>query len=156
LAELVRLYGLRKWVEPAYRQVKGALGWADVQVRADRAIRRHWQLVCCAFSFCWWAFLHGSAPATAAAWLLQLPAPVEPAVGEKDGSAGSTEPGPRPRQRPALSWPVALRQVQRWLDPWTMLWRCWRAWSTAPPPAPLQRLLDAVAQGHSLRLPLRI
>jgi hypothetical protein len=24
-------------------------------VRSDLAIRRHWQLVCCAFSFCWWA-----------------------------------------------------------------------------------------------------
>jgi len=57
LAEVVRLYGLRQWVEQAYRQVKGALGWADFQVRSDRAIRRHWQLVCCAFSFCWWAAL---------------------------------------------------------------------------------------------------
>ncbi len=25
-------------------------------VRSDRAIRRHWQLVCCAFSFCWQAW----------------------------------------------------------------------------------------------------
>jgi hypothetical protein len=57
LAEIVRLYGLRQWVEQGYRQVKGALGWADFQVRSDRAIRRHWQLVCCAFSFCWWAYL---------------------------------------------------------------------------------------------------
>ena len=24
-------------------------------MRADIAIRRHWQLICCAFSFCWWA-----------------------------------------------------------------------------------------------------
>jgi hypothetical protein len=44
LAEIVRLYGLRQWVEQGYRQVKGALGWADFQVRSDRAIRRHWQL----------------------------------------------------------------------------------------------------------------
>jgi hypothetical protein len=57
LAEIVRLYGLRQWVEQGYRQVKGALGWADFQVRSDHAIRRHWQLVCCAFSFCWWAYL---------------------------------------------------------------------------------------------------
>jgi hypothetical protein len=57
LAEIVRLYGLRQWVEQGYKQVKGALGWADFQVRSDRAIRRHWQLVCCAFSFCWWAYL---------------------------------------------------------------------------------------------------
>ena len=55
LAEVVRLYALRNWVEQGYKQVKQALGWAQYQVRSDRAIRRHWQLVCCAFSFCWWA-----------------------------------------------------------------------------------------------------
>jgi hypothetical protein len=57
LAEVVRLYGLRNWVEQGYKQVKGELGWADFQVRSDRAIRRHWALVCCAFSFCWQAVL---------------------------------------------------------------------------------------------------
>jgi hypothetical protein len=56
LAEVVRLYSLRNWVEQGYKQVKGELGWADFQVRSDRAIRRHWQLVCCAFSFCWRAW----------------------------------------------------------------------------------------------------
>ena len=55
LAAVVRLYGLRNWVEQSYKQVKQALGWAQYQVRSDRAMRRHWQLVCCAFSFCWWA-----------------------------------------------------------------------------------------------------
>ena len=65
LAEVVRLYGLRNWVEQGYKQVKGELGWADFQVRSDRAIRRHWALVCCAFSFCWQAFLaeHPTRPA---------------------------------------------------------------------------------------------
>jgi hypothetical protein len=57
LAEVVRLYGLRNWVEQGYKQVKGELGWADFQVRSDQAICRHWALVCCAFSFCWQAFL---------------------------------------------------------------------------------------------------
>jgi hypothetical protein len=56
LAEIVRLYGLRMWVEQSYKQVKHVLGWSDYQVRSDLAIRRHWQLVCCAFSFCWWAY----------------------------------------------------------------------------------------------------
>jgi len=55
LAEVVRLYGLRTWVEQAYKQVKGSLGWSQYQVRSDRAIRRHWALVQCAFAFCWWA-----------------------------------------------------------------------------------------------------
>jgi hypothetical protein len=56
LAEVVRLYGLRMWVEQSYKQVKHVLGWSDYQVRSDLAIRRHWELVCCAFSFCWWAY----------------------------------------------------------------------------------------------------
>lgn len=55
VAELVRLYGLRHWVEQSYKQVKQALGWSAYQVRSDRAMRRHWALVCCAFCFCWWA-----------------------------------------------------------------------------------------------------
>ena len=54
--EVVRIYGSRMWVEQGYKQVKHALGWSAYQVRSDRAIRRHWQLVCCAFSFCWWAY----------------------------------------------------------------------------------------------------
>jgi hypothetical protein len=56
LADIVRLYGLPNWVEQGYKQVKGELGWADFQVRSDRAIRRHWALVACAFSFCWQAW----------------------------------------------------------------------------------------------------
>jgi SRSO17 transposase len=54
LEEVVRLYGLRHWVEQGYKQMKDELGWADFMVRNDLAIRRHWQLVCCAFAFCWW------------------------------------------------------------------------------------------------------
>jgi SRSO17 transposase len=56
VAEVARPCGLRMWVERSHRQVKHALGWSDYQVRSDAAIRRHWQLVCLAFSFCWWAF----------------------------------------------------------------------------------------------------
>jgi hypothetical protein len=58
LAEIIRLYGLRMWVEQSYKQIKHVLGWSDYQVRSDLAIRRHWQLVCVAFSFCWWAYGH--------------------------------------------------------------------------------------------------
>ncbi len=63
LSEIVALYGLRNWIEQGYKQVKSELGWADFQVRADRAIRRHWTLVCCAFSFCWHAGQTEAAPA---------------------------------------------------------------------------------------------
>jgi hypothetical protein len=82
LAEVVRLYGLRNWVEQGYKQVKGELGWADFQVRSDQAIRRHWILVCCAFSFCWQAFL-AEQPNQAA----QPTGPIRPA-GRLDGRAG--------------------------------------------------------------------
>ncbi len=61
LTEVVRLYGLRNWVEQSYKQVKGALGWNAYQVRKDHAIRRHWALVCGAFAFCWWADRHDHA-----------------------------------------------------------------------------------------------
>ena len=54
LAEIVRIYGLRNWIEQGYKQMKDELGWADFMVRSDRAIRRHWTLVCCAVAFCWW------------------------------------------------------------------------------------------------------
>jgi hypothetical protein len=65
LEEVIRLYGLRMWVEQSYKQVKHALGWSQYQVRSDQAIRRHWQLVCCAFSFCWYHASHPSARGTA-------------------------------------------------------------------------------------------
>lgn len=59
----MRLYGLRVWVEQSYKQVKQGLGWTEYQVRSDLAIRRHWQLACCAFSFCWWALDQEDGPA---------------------------------------------------------------------------------------------
>jgi len=58
LEEVVRLYGLRMWVEQSYKHVKHELGWSQYQVRSDKAIRRHWQLVCCAFCFCWYYVSH--------------------------------------------------------------------------------------------------
>jgi hypothetical protein len=49
--------------------------------------------------------------------------------------------------RPLLSWPRALRKVRAWLEPWILLQRYWHAWSTLPPPLPLQQLLDALLWG---------
>jgi SRSO17 transposase len=103
LEEIVRLYGLRNWVEQSYKQAKQELGWADFQVRQDRAIRRHWELVCCAFAFCWWARSHGPAEPVGAPAAVpwpsreadeRRPAPsreleAEPAVGEKSGDPRS-------------------------------------------------------------------
>ena len=62
LAEIVRIYGIRHWIEQSYKQVKDELGWADFQVRSDLAIRRHQALVNCAFSFCWAAWFADHPP----------------------------------------------------------------------------------------------
>jgi SRSO17 transposase len=62
VAEVVRLYGLRAWVEQSYKQVKTTLGWAQYQVRSSRAIQRHWILIYCAFTFCWWQAAQPSSP----------------------------------------------------------------------------------------------
>jgi hypothetical protein len=88
LAEVVRLYSLRNGVEHGYKQVKNELGWADFQVRSDRAIRRHWQLVCCAFCFCW------------RAWFAEPPAPPPPdAQPASAGARGETTSQQRARAR---------------------------------------------------------
>ncbi len=63
LAEIMRIYGIRHWIEQSYKQVKDELGWADFQVRSDAAIRRHQTLVNCAFSFCWAAWFADTAAA---------------------------------------------------------------------------------------------
>lgn len=84
LAEVVRLYGLRNWVEQSYKQVKGELGWADFMVRADTAIRRHWHLVCCAFSFCWQAYFSSEGQ--------RAPAEIDPGDNEPVDAALLAEP----------------------------------------------------------------
>ena len=51
-----------------------------------------------------------------------------------------------------ISWPVALRRVRAWLEPYVMLLRYWRAWSEKAPPEPLQTLLDWLWIGRPLYL----
>ena len=83
LAEVVRLSGLRNWVEQGYRQVKQELGWADFMVRSDLAIRRHWLLVCCAFSSCWRAWFADDAAPAPTVTIVPPSAPPAPEAGEK-------------------------------------------------------------------------
>ena len=125
LAEVVRLYGLRNWVEQGDKQLKQELGWADFMVRSDPAIRRHWHLVFCAFSFCWRAwFTTGPPPdATDPAAPADPDAPSAPARGENGPRPDRpTAPGllaedapPRPRLAGSLELPLALlaRVVER-------------------------------------------
>ncbi len=96
LAEVARLYGLRAWVEQGYKQMKQELGWADWQVRTDRAIRRHWALVCCAFSFCWWAWSRAPDAHPAPSGASDRDQPVPAAAGR-----GKNVAGDRSARRPA-------------------------------------------------------
>jgi hypothetical protein len=107
LAEIVRIYGLRHWVEQSYKQVKDELGWADFQVRSDMAIRRHQALVNCAFCFCWDTWLTGPPPPGPAAG-----SPIErgrrrqlPAAPGTTEHPASTQLAPRTARRPQLADP---------------------------------------------------
>jgi SRSO17 transposase len=96
ISEIVGLYGLRMWIEQSYKQVKHVLGWSQYQVRSDIAIRRHWQLVCLAFSFCWWAY--GGLPIEEMAEKETDPAAESAGRGKKESSgvvAGGLEGGER-------------------------------------------------------------
>jgi SRSO17 transposase len=97
LAQVVRLYGLRMWVEQSYKQTKHALGWSQYQVRSDRAIRRHWQLVCCASSFCWWHESHPAAEEAAGRGENAPPAPaglLASRAARRARLAGAVDPAP--------------------------------------------------------------
>ncbi len=152
LQDVVRLYGLRMWIEQSYKHVKHVLGWSEYQVRSDRAIRRHWQLVCCAFSFCCYHASHFCSSKTEDAREASEP----PTSQRPEGAVDVTAPGKKISKetgsRPPLSWPIALRAVRGWLEPWIMLRRFWRAWSEQPPPPLLQRLLDQLGRGQALFL----
>jgi SRSO17 transposase len=142
LEEIIQLYAWRNWTEQGYKYVKGELGWADFQVRGDTAIRRHWVLVCAAFSFCWWQ--------AAREGRLAGPHPVR--TGSKPARAGRAGAGKNIRPQPPLSWPKALRAVRAWLAPFHWLTRCWKAWAPAPPPPELATLLEAVGSGVPINL----
>ena len=93
LAEVVRLYGLRIWVEESYKRMKDELGWADFMVRSDRAIRRHWALVCCAFAFCWWHEAYRARVVDARTEMLSAPPPEKAPIRRKKNPAAACTPG---------------------------------------------------------------
>jgi hypothetical protein len=147
--EVVRLYALRTWIEQSYKQVKNSLGWAHYQVRKDIAIRRHWQMVCCAFAFCWWESLGFVEDETSPGVVLHENSPTL-AAKTQEAERGKRSAGqPKP---PHLSWPLALRKVRAWLEPYVMLIRYWRAFSDLPPPPELRALLEWVFSGRGLYL----
>ena len=138
LAEIVRIYGIRHWIEQSYKQVKDELGWADFQVRSDIAIRRHQVLVNCAFSFCWDAWFAHPAPAATP------PAP-DADGGERGARARRAEPAP------AVLAPGAARRARlaRPVDRAAALVDRMAERAPAPPAA---RPDDILRAGHGLHL----
>jgi hypothetical protein len=155
LAEVSRLYALRSWIEQSYKQVKNSLGWAHYQLRSDIAIRRHWELVCCAFSFCWWAWPSpqevpidvGSPPA---AVVLEEEESSSTSAAEEEEYGGERK-APK-TEPPPVTWPRALRKVRSWLQPYVMLLRYWRAYTDLPLPEQLEALLDRLFSAEGLYL----
>src|SRR5205809_911578 len=146
LAEVVRCYGLRNWVEQGYKQVKHELGWADFPRSAPPPRSAGTTPWCAAHS------VSAGGPGSPTRRQRSLPPtarrPDRPA-GER---GGSTDRSMLDRRPPMPRWPVALRSIRAWLTPATLLQRYWRSWSHAPPPAPLQDLLTAVTTGQAIRI----
>jgi hypothetical protein len=136
LAEVVRLYGLRNWIEQSYKQMKDELGWADFMVRSDRAIRRHWTLVCCAFAFCWWNEAR------------------EVLIHE------TVTPPSRKKTRPDYGCDVAGRaccaQFGHGLPRWTGSCDAGKPAANKPPPPELAALFEILIAGCGINLYLRI
>ena len=116
LTEIARLYGLRTWVEQGYKQVKQELGWADWQVRTDRAIRRHWALVCCAFSFCWWAWSRAPDAATVPTGTATADQPMPVASPGRGKNVARRRPPRRPAERPLAGGAAAGASLAPPLD----------------------------------------
>lgn len=96
-APVYEIYRLRDWIEHFYKPVKHELGWADYQVRSERAIVRHWQLVLLAYTF---SLLVGAVSASATA--PSVPSSDQGMTGGgKIGARSSTRNPERSRSRAA-------------------------------------------------------
>jgi hypothetical protein len=152
LEEGLRRPGLRHRVEQSSTQVTHAPGWSPSHVRQDHAIRRQWQVVCDAFSLCWYHASYGSSQERS-----EPQQESEPDVSSQTHGPADEE-GTRKKicegkgGRPQISWPMALRAVRAWLEPWILLRRSWQGWSPLPPPPVLPLLLAWLEQGHALAL----
>ena len=142
LAEIVRLYGLRNWVEQSYKQVKLPSVGASIRSAPiwPSGVIGRWSAV-------------PSVPV--GRWPRRSSRPANPPPRmSMQNPMHLTEPTTRRtgggKIRPRLTWPQSLRQVRAWLTPWIWLQRWWQAWSPLPPPPELQALIDALAQGHPL------
>ena len=91
--QVYALYRLREWIEHFYKPAKHELGWADYQMRPERAIVRHWQLVLLAYTF---SLLVGALPTAAPASTA-----TDPSTPPQATDGGKIGPRPSPRVRGA-------------------------------------------------------
>jgi len=153
LEEIIRLYGLRMWVEQSYKHVKHALGWSQYQVRSDTAIRRHWQLVWCAFSFCWYHASHLETPPSEEAREPSKPeAPLQNSI--PADAVGTGKKKQRGKSHPSTgvlaSGAASSARLVGTLDHAAS--RYWSGWSPLPPPPAVQLLLSWLERGHAICL----
>ena len=102
--QVYEIYRLRDWIEHYYKPVKHELGWADYQMRPERAIVRHWQLVMLAYTF---SLLVGALPQEPPPrWAAGCPVWMRPprrrhASARVGGGKNQDQPAQRPRSRGA-------------------------------------------------------
>ncbi len=108
-AQVYAIYRLRDWIEHFYKPVKHELGWADYQVRSERAIVRHWQLVLLAYTC---SLLVGAVPSAAPPppALSTTPSPEQEATGGGKISARPSTERARVRRAGRLGGDAAPRE----------------------------------------------
>jgi hypothetical protein len=121
--QIYELYRLRDWIEQSCKPVKHELGWADYQMRPERAIERHWHLVLLAYTF---SLLVGTVPTTPPRPPIRLP---RPTTSRRAGGKSAPDAAPR------VVWAATLRRVRSWLCPWAQPRRYGQRWSSGAPPA---------------------
>jgi hypothetical protein len=98
-------------------------------VRSEVAIERHWQLVCCAFTFCWWNWFRvqtGVPPEEdrmdqTGKGIRVAITETEIAFDTYDASPNLTALTPGLLAVLLVTWPRSLRLVRSWLTPWTYI-----------------------------------
>jgi len=93
--QVYEIYRLRDWIEHYYKPVKHELGWADHQMRPERAIVRHWQLVMLAFTF---SLLIGALPEASSDAAANAPASTAARTAD-GGKIGADQPAASQRRR---------------------------------------------------------
>jgi hypothetical protein len=147
--QVYEFYPLRGWIEHYFKPAKYELWWADFQVRPERAIVRHWELVLLATTFSLLVGAVPTIPIVAGSATSPLPfAPPETAAGEKSVVSPPIPDGVGSGER--VVWTATLRRVRRWLCPWARLQRYWTRCSSSAPRPELAALLAHVARSLPL------